>query len=99
MGELSSTLTAEEKIAVNNLAGKFLNFYFLTVWPYLSLKEKEKILEIISEGKGIMPYQITVDMESFFIKTENDFLEKSEFFSELKQNSKYLYQTLKVRNL
>ena len=99
LGELSSTLTAEEKIAVNNLAGKFLNFYFLTVWPYLSLKEKEKILEIISEGKGIMPYQITVDMESFFIKTENDFLEKSKFFSELKQNSKYLYQTLKMRNL
>ena len=101
LGELSSTLTAEEKIAVNNLAEKILNehFYFLTVWPYLSLKKKEKILEIISEGKGIMPYQITVDMESFFIKTENDFLEKSEFFSELKQNSKYLYQTLKMRNL
>ena len=101
MGELSSTLTAEEKIAVNNLAEKFLNehFYFLTVWPYLSLEKKEKILEIISEGKGIMPYQITIDMESLFIKTENDFLEKSEFFSELKQNSKYLYQTLKMRNL
>ena len=47
-------------------------------------------------------------MESFFIKPENDFWEKIEFFSELKQsvvndddyeNSKYLYQTLKMRNL
>ena len=47
-------------------------------------------------------------MESFFIKPENEFWEKSEFFSELKQsavndkdykNSKYLYQTLKMRNL
>ena len=47
-------------------------------------------------------------MESFFITPENNFWEKSEFFSELKQsavndddyeNSKYLYQTLKMRNL
>ena len=47
-------------------------------------------------------------MESFFIKPENRFWEKTEFFSELKQsavndedyeNSKYLYQTLKMRNL
>ena len=51
-----------------------------------------------------MPYEIIVDMESFFVRSENDFWEKSEFFSELKQsavndeeyeNSKYLYQTLK----
>ena len=47
-------------------------------------------------------------MQSFFIKPENDFWEKTEFFSKLKQsavndedyeNSKYLYQTLKMRNL
>ena len=85
LGELSSTLTDEEKIAVKKLAEKFLNehFYFSTVLPYLSFKKKEKILEIISEGKGIVPYEIIVDMESFFIKPENEFWEKSEFFSEL----------------
>ena len=47
-------------------------------------------------------------MKSFFIKPENDFWEKTEFFSKLKQsavndedyeNSKYLYQTLKIRHL
>ena len=47
-------------------------------------------------------------MESFFLTPENDFWEKKEFFSELKQsavddndyeNSKYSYQTLKMRNL
>ena len=49
LGELSSTLTDEEKIAVKKLAKKSLNehFYFWTVWPYLSFKKKEKILEII----------------------------------------------------
>ena len=47
-------------------------------------------------------------MDSFFQTPENERWEKTEFFSELKQagvnvndyeNSKYLYQTLKMRNL
>ena len=82
LGELPSTLTAEEKIAVKKLAENFLNdyFYFLTVWTYLSLKKKDKILEIISEGKGTIPYEIIVNMDSFFIKPENDFWEKNWFF-------------------
>ena len=65
----------------------------------MSLKKKDKLLEIIPEGKEIIPYEIIVDMESFFIKPENEFWEKPEFFSESKQsavndedyeNSKYL---------
>ena len=65
-------------------------------------------MEIIGEGKGVIPYEIIVDMESFFIKPDKEFWEKTEFFSELKlsavsdenyENSKYLYQTLKMRNL
>ena len=71
------------------------------------MKKKDKILEIISEGKGIIPYEIIVDMESFLIKPDIEFWEKT-VFSELKQsavndedyeNSKYLYQTLKMTNL
>ena len=74
----------------------------------MSIQKKDKSLEIISEGKGIIPYEIIVDMESFFITPDRDFWEKTEFFSELKQSvvndnkyehSKYLYQTLKMRNL
>ena len=47
-------------------------------------------------------------MKSFFIKINHEFWEKSEFLSELKEsvvndedyeNLKYLYQTLKMRNL
>ena len=46
-------------------------------------------------------------MKSFFIMPDQDFWKKTEFLSELKQNavndkdyehSKYLYQTLKMRN-
>ena len=44
----------------------------------------------------------------FFVKPDKDFSEKTEFFSELKlsavndedyENSKYLYKTLKMRNI
>ena len=47
-------------------------------------------------------------MKSFFLTPENDFWEKTKFFSELKQsavndndyeNSNYLHQFLKIRNL
>ena len=104
------TLTAQEKNAIKKLTEKFLNehYYFSAVWPYLNVNKKNKILEIILEGKGIIPYKIIVDMKSFFIKPNHEFWEQSEFFRELKQsaindedyeNSKYLYQTLKMRNL
>ena len=53
------------------------------MWPYLNSKKKEKILEIVSEGKGVIPYEFIIDMESFFITPEDDFWEKAEFFSEL----------------
>ena len=84
------------------------HYYSSTIWPYLSFKKNEKILDIIAEGKGVTPYELIVDMHSFFIKHKNGFWEKTEFFSKLKQstvndedyeNSKYLYQTLKMRNV
>ena len=42
LGELSSTLTTDEKAAVKNLVENFLNehYYFSTVWLYLSIKKK-----------------------------------------------------------
>ena len=65
-------------------------------------------MEIVSERKGVIPYELIINMDSFFQTPENEFWEKAEFFSELKptavndngfENSKYLYQTLKMRNL
>ena len=68
----------------------------------MSINKKKKNLEIIAEGKGVISYEIIVNMESFFIKPDKD------FFSELKlsavndedyENSKYFYKTLKMRNV
>ena len=109
LADLASTLSDEEIVAVKKVTQKFLNeHYFSTIWPYLSFKKKEKSLDIIAERKGVIPYELIVDTQCFFIKPENGFWEKTEFFSELKQstandedyeNFKYLYQTLKMRDL
>ena len=57
-------------------------------------------MDIVSDGKGVIPFELNINMESFFLIPENEFWEKNEFFSELKQsavddndyeNSKFLY--------
>ena len=110
LAELASALSDEEKISVKKLTEQFFNQhdYFCKVWPYLNSKKKEQVLQIASEGKSVIPYELIINMDSFFQTPENEFWEKAEFFSELKptavndngfENSKYLYQTLKMRNL
>ena len=51
-------LSVEEELAVKELTINLLNqhYYFSTVWTYLNSQKKEKILEIVSEGKGAIPY-------------------------------------------
>ena len=66
-------------------------------------------MDIISEGKGIIPYEKIVNMNYLFCTLENGtFFEKTEFFSKLKQKavsdedyttSFYLYKTLKMQHL
>ena len=108
--ELASTLPETEKSSVKKLAIQFLNqhYYFGEIWKYLSNAQKTKILDIISEGKGIIPYENIVNMHYLFSTPENGiFFEKTEFFSKLKQKavnnadyqtSFYLYKTLKMRH-
>ena len=111
LADLSSTLKKEEKKAAEKLAWEFFNqyYYFSTVWPYLTQKLQEKILDIITSGKGIIPYELIVDMKSLLLMPDDEqFWNKTEFFSELKlqavdnesyENYKFLYKTLKMRNL
>ena len=111
LADLSSTLTEEEKRAAKHLTKQFLNqhYYFSTVWPYLTQKIQEKVLDIVAGGKGIITYELIVDMDSLLLTPDDEkFWKKFEFFSELKlqsvdnesyENSKYLYSTLKMRHL
>ena len=83
LGELAATLSEEEKNSVKKLSIQFFNqhSYFSDIWKYLSHSEKNKILKIISDGKGIIPYEKIVDMNSMFLTPENDVFFKKLNFS------------------
>ena len=72
----------------------------------IRVNEKNKTIGILSRGKDLIPYEKIIKTDSLDLKHENEFFsENTEFYSELKQksvsveNSKYLYLTLKMRNL
>ena len=58
LAELAPTLSDEEKIAVKELTEQSFNqhHYFNQVWPYLCRNQKDKMLENVSEGKGVISY-------------------------------------------
>ena len=70
---------------------------------------QEKVLDILTSGKGIIPYELIVDRKSLLLTPDDEqSWNKTEFFSQLKlqavddesyENSKFLYKTLKMRNL
>ena len=87
LAELTPTLTEDEKNSVKYLAKQFFNqhCYFSEIWKYLGDAQKNEILDIISEGKGIIPNEKIGDMISMFLTPENNvFFEKTEFYSDLK---------------
>ena len=68
LGELASTLSDETKIAIKTLTEQFFSqhYHFSKIWPYLGSDKKNKVLETVSEGKGVIPYELIVGMNSFF---------------------------------
>ena len=108
--ELTSSMDKIEIEMSKKSMIKFLtnHYYFSTIWSFISGFDQEKILKVTCEGKGVIPYELVKDMNSFLLEPENDFWLRTEFYSELKQKhvteeeyneSKYLYKTLKMRHL
>ena len=76
----------------------------------MTSNQKNRVIEIIVSGKGVIPYEKIETIESLsFIKPEDGiFFSKDEFFSSLKgkeideesyENAKQLFIILKMRNL
>ena len=111
LGKLSETLTEKEKDNITKLTVQFLvnHDYFLIVWDQMLLDQKNKVIEIIVDGKGVIPYKKIERIDSLSIKPEDGiFFSKDEFFSTLKgknvddesyENAKNLFMLLKMRNL
>ena len=90
MEQLAQTVTEEEKKLIKKITKQFLllHDYFSNVWQMLELKIKEKILEIISDGKGIILYEKRTNTISLYTAPENGiFFKKGRFYSDLKQRS------------
>ena len=51
--KLAATLSVDEKLAVKKVTEQFLrqHDYLLKVWKFLDLQQKEKILDIVADGK------------------------------------------------
>ena len=83
LAELARTLSEEKKAAVKKLTEQFFNqhHYFSNVWAFLNSEKNKKNLEIFLEGKGIIPYELIIGMDSFFLTPEKDFWEKLNFLA------------------
>ena len=111
LGKLSGTLTEKEKDNITKLTVQFLvnHDFFSIVWDQISLYQKNKVIEIIVSGKGVIPYEKIERIDSLSIKPEDGiFFSKDEFFSTLKgknvddesyENAKKMFILLKMRNL
>ena len=110
LAELTSSMDLKEVEKAKTVMNSFLknHHYFSTVWAFLPPTKQAEILKITCEGKGVIPYELVTGLNSFFLKPEDYFWSKTEFYSELKQKnvgdeeyeqSKFLYQTLKMRHL
>ena len=112
LAQLSKTLTDDEKENIKKLTLRFLTThdYFSGVWRDWTYEQKNKVIEIIVSGKGVIPYEKIETIESLsFVKPEDGiFFSKDEFFSSIKnkeideesyENAKKLFIILKMRNL
>ena len=110
LANISSKANKTEKKSITESVEFFIkqHYYFSNIWTMLNQKDKERILDIISKGKGALPYEKIVDLNSLEIIPEKEFFEYTEFFSKLNghkipteiyEDMKYLYTILKMRNL
>ena len=83
LGKLSETLTEKEKENIAKLTIQFLlnHNYFSTVWKELTNNQRNKIIEIIVSGKGVIPYEKIETIDSLSIRPEDGifFFQKMNF--------------------
>ena len=111
LGRLAATLDSIERERTEELTSQFLTTlsYFSKVWKELTDNQKNIVLEIIVNGKGVIPYEKVESIHSLSIVPEDGiFYCRDEFFSTLKgnavdeesyENAKKLFILLRMRNL
>ena len=69
LANISSTANKTEKKSITESVEFFVkqHYYFSYIWTALDQTDKERILDIISKGKGALPYEKIVDINSLEI--------------------------------
>ena len=111
LGNLAESLTDSEKTEIQKACYSFIvktPKLFMSFW-LLDQKDKQWILDYLSSGKGVIPYQMITDFDSLNIEPENgEFFSQHLFYSSLKdlqmsdedyENVKKFYTLLKLKNL
>ena len=112
LSQLSETADEKEKEKIQKLTIQFLkrHDYFSSVWKNLTFEQRKMVVEIISSGKGVIPYEKIESIHSLSTVKPEDviFFSKDEFFSTLKdqevdiesyENAKKLFILLQMRDL
>ena len=87
LGRLAATLDPIEREHIEKLTIQFLttHSYFYKVWKERTDNQKKILLEIIVNGKGVIPYEKVVSIHSLSIILEDGFFYfREEFFSILR---------------
>ena len=101
---LASSMTDIERANVRKNWRKFLAKKLM----YLTNEDEQWVLDYLSSGKGMIPYQMITDLNSLKIAPKEDFFFKKDFYSELKekdisdeeyQNVKKFFMLLKLKTL
>ena len=82
LANITSTADEIEKSQIKENVQNFLlkHAYFSKVWPDIEETDKDKILDIISERKGALPYEKITDINSLQITPENVFFRSYRIF-------------------
>ena len=101
---LAANMTDIEKENVRKGCRKFLAEKLM----FLNDEQEKWVLNYLASGKGMIPYQMITDFSSLEINPKDDFFEKKDFYSSLKEkyssteeyeNVKKFFKLLRLKTL
>ena len=78
-------MTVVKREKIKKICRRFLSDKLM----FLTEKDKEWVMDYLSSGKGMIPYQMITDFNSLEVKPKqhNGFFKRSDFYSSLKEKN------------
>ena len=104
LGSLADSMTDTERDNVRKICRKFL----VEKLMFLNEEDEKWVLDYLTSGKGMIPYQMINNFDSLNIRPETDFFKHADFYSSLKEkniseeeyeNVKKIFMVLRLKTL